>query len=103
MRSVIRGCIRGLQRLQLGAAADSTCTAGRRSLATAHGERVLYTPETLPLQTGRPRLVVLGTGWAAARLCRDIDPKLYDITVSPQVPEHTSGAARHGMHAQLTC
>lgn len=42
---------------------------------------MLYTPETLPLQTGRPRLVVLGTGWAAARLCRDIDPKLYDITV----------------------
>lgn len=81
MRSVIRSCIRGLQRLHL--TADSTaCTVGaRHSLATAHGERVLYTPETLPLQTGHPRLVVLGTGWAAARLCRDIDPKLYDITV----------------------
>eukprot|EP00775_Hariotina_reticulata_P010169 gene10167-10329_t len=37
--------------------------------------------ETLPLDTGRPRLVVLGTGWAAARLCRDIDPHLYDLTV----------------------
>lgn len=35
----------------------------------------------MPLKTGRPRLVVLGTGWAGARLLKDIDPKLYDITV----------------------
>ncbi|WIA34774.1 hypothetical protein OEZ86_013079 [Tetradesmus obliquus] len=42
---------------------------------------VVYTPESLPLDTGRQRLVVLGTGWAAARLLRDIDPRLYDITV----------------------
>lgn len=35
----------------------------------------------LPLDTGRPRLVILGTGWAAARLARDIDPRLYDLTV----------------------
>ncbi|GFR52047.1 hypothetical protein Agub_g14566, partial [Astrephomene gubernaculifera] len=37
--------------------------------------------DQLPLHTGRPRLVVLGSGWAAARLLHDIDPKLYDITV----------------------
>ncbi|GLI68456.1 hypothetical protein VaNZ11_012878 [Volvox africanus] len=37
--------------------------------------------DQLPLRTGRPRLVILGTGWAAARLAHDIDPKLYDITV----------------------
>ncbi|KAF5831526.1 hypothetical protein DUNSADRAFT_12996 [Dunaliella salina] len=35
----------------------------------------------LPLSTGRPRLVCLGTGWGGARLLHDIDPKLYDITV----------------------
>ncbi|EFJ46064.1 hypothetical protein VOLCADRAFT_63040, partial [Volvox carteri f. nagariensis] len=29
----------------------------------------------------RPRVVILGSGWAAARLVHDIDPKLYDITV----------------------
>ncbi|GIL54148.1 hypothetical protein Vafri_9702 [Volvox africanus] len=39
------------------------------------------TADQLPLRTGRPRLVILGTGWAAARLAHDIDPKLYDITV----------------------
>jgi len=35
----------------------------------------------LPLSTGRPRLVCLGTGWGGARLLHDIDPKLYDLTV----------------------
>eukprot|EP00887_Chlorella_sp_A99_P002787 scaffold6.g2787.t1 len=35
----------------------------------------------LPLRTGRPRLVVLGSGWGAARLVRDIDPSKWDITV----------------------
>eukprot|EP00208_Stichococcus_sp_RCC1054_P000285 CAMPEP_0206135826 /NCGR_PEP_ID=MMETSP1473-20131121/1091_1 /ASSEMBLY_ACC=CAM_ASM_001109 /TAXON_ID=1461547 /ORGANISM="Stichococcus sp, Strain RCC1054" /LENGTH=532 /DNA_ID=CAMNT_0053527941 /DNA_START=118 /DNA_END=1716 /DNA_ORIENTATION=- len=35
----------------------------------------------LPLSTDRPRLVILGTGWAAARVAMDIDPKLYDLTV----------------------
>lgn len=52
-----------------------------QSFRTAHTDKTVYAPESLPLDTGRPRLVVLGTGWAAARLCRDIDPKLYDITV----------------------
>jgi len=40
--------------------------------------------EQLPLQTGRPRLVVIGTGWGGARLLHDIDPKLYDLTVISQ-------------------
>lgn len=35
----------------------------------------------IPLTTGRPRLVILGSGWAAARLLRDINPDLYDFTV----------------------
>ena len=30
---------------------------------------------------GRPRLVILGSGWGAARLTKDVDCKLYDITV----------------------
>ncbi|GLC44559.1 hypothetical protein PLESTB_000059900 [Pleodorina starrii] len=39
------------------------------------------TADQMPLRTGRPRLVILGSGWAAARLAHDIDPKLYDITM----------------------
>jgi len=79
----VTGCMQSLQRqLVQKASRSGSLTTSRTLAAGAHAERVLYTPETLPLQTGRPRLVVLGTGWAAARLCRDIDPKLYDITVS---------------------
>lgn len=43
--------------------------------------RVVSAASGVPLQTGRPRLVVLGTGWGAARLVRDIDPSKWDITV----------------------
>ena len=39
------------------------------------------TLDELPLVTDRQRLVVLGTGWAAARVVTDIDPKHYDLTV----------------------
>jgi hypothetical protein len=35
----------------------------------------------VPLSTGRPKLCILGTGWAAARLARDIDPKQFDLVV----------------------
>ena len=39
-------------------------------------------PQQAPVSTGRPRLVVLGSGWAGARLTRDIDCKsAYDLTV----------------------
>jgi len=44
-------------------------------------DKTPFNAESIPLRTGRPRLVVLGTGWAAARLLRDIDPKSYDLTV----------------------
>ena len=37
-------------------------SAGERAFRTAGAQ------STLPLRTGRPRLVVLGTGWGAARL-----------------------------------
>jgi len=37
---------------------------------------------TMPLNTGKKRLVVLGTGWAGARLVKDIDCiNKYDLTV----------------------
>lgn len=62
-----------------------TCAAYNTNLSSIQhaihttSQRLAVT--TIPLQTGRPTLVVLGTGWAAARLVHDIDPKLYDITV----------------------
>jgi len=43
--------------------------------------RPAQTQASLPLNTGRPRLVVLGSGWGGARLLRDIDPTKYDISV----------------------
>jgi len=37
---------------------------------------------TMPLNTGKKRLVILGTGWAGARLAKDIDCiNKYDLTV----------------------
>jgi hypothetical protein len=59
--------------------------------ATSHGTLPQLVPhgppataDQLPLHTGRPRLVVIGTGWGGARLLHDIDPKLYDLTVISQ-------------------
>lgn len=37
---------------------------------------------SMPLSTGKERVVVLGTGWAAARLTKDLNCNYYDITVS---------------------
>lgn len=31
--------------------------------------------------SGRPKVVVLGAGWAAARFLKEIDPKLFELTV----------------------
>ena len=66
--------LRGLAR-----ACPSASTPQLRPYSNAAGVKIAS--DTIPLRTGRPRLVVLGTGWAAARLLRDIDPKLYDLTV----------------------
>lgn len=35
----------------------------------------------MPLSTGKQRIVILGTGWAAARLTMDLDCKYHDVTV----------------------
>lgn len=37
--------------------------------------------DELPLVTERQRLVILGTGWAAARLAMEINTSEYDLTV----------------------
>lgn len=42
--------------------------------------------QEIPLSTGRPKLCILGTGWAAARLLRDIDPKAFDLIVCSLAP-----------------
>ena len=51
----------------------SSCLGAVRLLSTGYSD--------LPLETGRKRLVILGSGWAAARLAKDISARLYDITV----------------------
>ncbi|PNW72560.1 hypothetical protein CHLRE_16g691552v5 [Chlamydomonas reinhardtii] len=53
----------------------------RRLAAQAQASKKTASSDQLPLKTGRQRLVVLGSGWAAARLLHDIDPNLYDLTV----------------------
>jgi hypothetical protein len=40
-----------------------------------------WAQSSIPLSTGRPRLVLLGTGWGAARLAHDIDTAKYDLTI----------------------
>lgn len=37
---------------------------------------------SMPLSTEKERLVILGTGWAAARLTKDINCNYHDITVA---------------------
>ncbi|KAF8061375.1 NDA1 [Scenedesmus sp. PABB004] len=71
------GALAGTARRGAGAGAGGGGLLAR----LAHTDRTAYAPESLPLDTGRPRLVVLGVGWAAARLLRDIDTKCYDVTV----------------------
>lgn len=51
------------------------------SAPTTTPNRTYGAAAAVPLRTGRPRLVVVGTGWGAASLLRHIDPKLYDLTV----------------------
>ena len=51
----------------------------------------------LPLKTGRPRLVILGTGWGGAALARDIDPKRFDLTVCRRMRRIGSMACSGGI------
>jgi len=78
-----------LRCVQAGAASPARCNAAKLSLELCcarrqspfSGNQSRLVQTGLPLDTGRPRLVILGTGWAAARLARDIDTSLYDLTV----------------------
>lgn len=69
----------------------------RASLSTAAGARAPTDKDTesstasefigLPATTKahKPRIVVLGTGWAACRLLKDLDTRIYDIIcISPR-------------------
>jgi hypothetical protein len=67
----------------------------QRGLAT------LRKDEGLPLDTGRKRLVILGAGWAAARLARDINPYYYDFTVQLCSIVLCSLSSSLGSHCQL--
>lgn len=47
-----------------------------------------------PLQSGNERVVVLGTGWAAMRLAKDLDTTRYDLTVNDRaVPNRMMSAS----------
>ncbi len=51
---------------------------GIHSIATGGSNsafRAVEAQSPLPLRTGRDRLVILGTGWAGARLVKDIGKK----------------------------
>jgi NADH:ubiquinone reductase (non-electrogenic) len=86
-----------------GDAVFGALTAGRglgsislRELATQPqaGTGPKAASNQLPLRTGRQRLCVLGSGWAAARLLHDIDISLWDLTVRG---EHQGMGVRGGM------
>jgi len=84
--------LRRSARLWRPVANAAAATAGTPTLALAttttltrtvrrHAASTAATSPPLPLRTGRPRLVVVGTGWGAASLLRRVDPRLYDLTV----------------------
>lgn len=88
MTRIVESSLRLLSRLQHSASTQLRSGCHRQpslrefaTNATAPIETAAFAAETIPLRTGRARLVVLGTGWAAARLLHDIDPNLYDLTV----------------------
>ena len=72
--------IRCFDRLQscLRAASSTGQQAPAQTSELAVTKRVTL---DVPLSTGRSRVCVLGTGWAAARLLRDLDSKLFDFVV----------------------
>lgn len=75
--SAFRGFSRINSGLQNVASASNTSSWGAQTVRQLSAGGY----SDLPLDTGRRRLVVLGSGWAAARLAKDISPRLYDITV----------------------
>ena len=56
--------------------------------ATNAGSVTSRTFSAMPLSTEKERVVILGTGWAAARLTMDLDCKHFDVTVGSTVRQH---------------
>ena len=54
------------------------------------GSVPLRTFAAMPLSTDKERVVILGTGWAAARLTMDLDCKHFDITVRSTLRRYES-------------
>ena len=61
--------------------AKSVATSSIRNAAHA-GAGLPRSFAAMPLSTEKERVVILGTGWAAARLTKDINCNYFDITVS---------------------
>ncbi len=60
--------------------ADSVLEALTRQSALRGNQSRSYA--SVPLSTEKDRVVILGTGWAAARLTKDINCNYHDITVA---------------------
>ncbi|CAK0752207.1 hypothetical protein CVIRNUC_002128 [Coccomyxa viridis] len=60
---------------------DTTVAALPAWALSSQPWRGVKTVPDSPVTTGRERLVILGSGWAAGRLLRDINSSLYDYTV----------------------
>ena len=61
--------------------AESVATSEIRNAARA-GAGLSRPFAAMPLSTDKQRVVILGTGWAAARLAKDLNCNYFDITVS---------------------
>lgn len=70
-----------LKRLSSYAGLQGTVRISKQLCDHLHTSAIQLGVNTIPLHTGRPTLVILGTGWAAARLVHDINPSLYDLAV----------------------
>lgn len=81
-----RGISTTVPRLQPHAAAAATVPTEPSDGDEADGAPRLHMPILGPTKPNeKPRLVVLGTGWAACRLLKDVDTRAYDVVcVSPR-------------------
>ena len=72
-------------------ASSAACT-GPGSTHLNFLQNQLRTITQQPTNAGNQRVVILGTGWAAGRLLRDIDTKFYDVTVccAPKLMQKTA-------------
>ena len=57
----------------------------------------------MPLSTEKQRVVILGTGWAAARLTMDIDCKHHDVTVRSVRRRHDSTTSIYATRFIFVC